>query len=119
MRLIDRQEAIDALQKEINKGTPPFNDTVGAVRCGVRLARNIIEDLSTVETICGYQIKDLIVFADACRKQNISNDNLAEFCGNAQSAYHYAMVEFQKSVTEGIMRPWKEAVERIEHETDM
>ena len=41
--------AIDALQKEINKGIPPFNDVFGSIRCGVRLARNIIEDLPSAQ----------------------------------------------------------------------
>ena len=47
--LISRQAAIDALQKEINKGIPPFNDVMGSIRCGVRLARNIIEDLPSAQ----------------------------------------------------------------------
>lgn len=47
--LIDRQAAIDKLQKEINKGIPPFDDVMGAIRCGVRLARNIIEDLPSAQ----------------------------------------------------------------------
>lgn len=47
--LIDRQVAIDKLQKEINKGIPPFDDVIGAIRCGVRLARNIIEDLPSAD----------------------------------------------------------------------
>lgn len=46
---ISRRMAIDALQKEINKGIPPFNDVFGSIRCGVRLARNIIEDLPSVQ----------------------------------------------------------------------
>lgn len=44
-KLLDRAEAIEALNKEIEKAKPPFNDTLGAIRHGVRLARNIIEDL--------------------------------------------------------------------------
>ena len=47
--LIRRQDAVDALQKEINKGIPPFDDVIGSIRCGVRLARNIIEDLPSAE----------------------------------------------------------------------
>ena len=47
--LISRQVAIDALQKEINKGIPPFDDVMGSIRCGVRLARNIIEDLPSAQ----------------------------------------------------------------------
>lgn len=46
---ISRRMAIDALQKEINKGIPPFNDVFGSIRCGVRLARNIIEDLPSAQ----------------------------------------------------------------------
>ena len=48
--LISRQAAIDALQKEINKGIPPFDDVMGSIRCGVRLARNIIEDLPSAKS---------------------------------------------------------------------
>lgn len=48
-RLISLQAAIDALQKEINKGIPPFDDVIGSIRCGVRLARNIIEDLPSAQ----------------------------------------------------------------------
>ena len=47
--LISRQTAIDALQKEINKVIPPFDDVMGSIRCGVRLARNIIEDLPSAQ----------------------------------------------------------------------
>ena len=46
---ISRQAAIEALQKEINKGIPPFDDVMGSIRCGVRLARNIIEDLPSAQ----------------------------------------------------------------------
>lgn len=46
---ISRQAAVDALQKEINKGIPPFNDVLGSIRCGVRLARNIVEDLPSAD----------------------------------------------------------------------
>jgi len=47
--LISREDAIDALQKEINKGIPPFDDVMGSIRCGVRLARNIVEDLPSAQ----------------------------------------------------------------------
>ena len=47
--LISRQAAIEALQKEIDKGIPPFDDVMGSIRCGVRLARNIIEDLPSAQ----------------------------------------------------------------------
>ena len=50
-RLINADALRDALQYEIDKGTPPFDDTVGAVRCGIRLARNIAEDQPTVDAV--------------------------------------------------------------------
>ena len=55
--LIGRQDAIDALQKEINKGIPPFDDVMGSIRCGVRLARNIIEDLPSAQPRKGKWLK--------------------------------------------------------------
>lgn len=49
--LISREAVRDALQKEIDKASPPFNDTIGAIRCGVRLARNIIEDMPSADAV--------------------------------------------------------------------
>ena len=46
--LIERQAAIDALQEEIVKWTLP-DDTAKAVRCGVRSAKNIVEDLPSAQ----------------------------------------------------------------------
>ena len=49
---ISREAARKALQNEIDKIKPPFNgqleETLGAIRAGVRLSRNIIEDLPSV-----------------------------------------------------------------------
>ena len=61
--LIERQAAIDVLQKEINKGIPPFNDVIGSIRCGVRLARNIIEDLPSAEPV---------IYCKDCVRHNVS-----------------------------------------------
>lgn len=49
--LISRKDAISVLQKEINKFIPPLNDSDWWMRYGIRLSRNIIEDLSTVGSI--------------------------------------------------------------------
>lgn len=51
MRLIDADALRDALQYEIDKAIPPFDDIVGAIRCGVRLSRNIAEDQPTVYAV--------------------------------------------------------------------
>ena len=49
--LIRRKDAINALQEEINKFIPPLNDSDWWMRYGIRLSRNIIEDLPTVGSI--------------------------------------------------------------------
>ena len=60
---------------------------------------NVTEDIDkTLEkyTICGYVFKDLAVFADACRKQGITETEMANFCRNATDAYNYIVEECQK-----------------------
>lgn len=49
MRMIDADALRDKLQNEIDKATPPYDDVIGSMRCGVRLARNIVEDEPTVD----------------------------------------------------------------------
>jgi hypothetical protein len=48
-RLIDAGALRDKLQAEIDKGIPPFDDVMGSIRCGIRLARNIVEDEPTID----------------------------------------------------------------------
>lgn len=48
-RLIDANALRDKLQAEIDKGIPPFGDVMGSIRCGIRLARNIVEDEPTID----------------------------------------------------------------------
>ena len=48
-RLIDANALRDKLQAEIDKAKPPFDDVIGSIRCGVRLARNIVEDEPTID----------------------------------------------------------------------
>lgn len=49
--LISRKDAISILQKEINKFIPPLNDTELCMRYGIRLSRNIIEDLPAIDAV--------------------------------------------------------------------
>lgn len=49
--LIDRREALRALKKEIDYLGPPYvDDEMRGMRFGLRLARNIIEDLPIIES---------------------------------------------------------------------
>ena len=58
MRLIDADALRDKLQEEIDKAIPPFDDVIGSIRCGVRLARNIVEDEPTVDAVPVIRCKD-------------------------------------------------------------
>lgn len=49
-------------------------------------------------TFCGYTAKELLLFADACKQQGISNDMLYDFCLNVESAYVYIVEKMQKEM---------------------
>lgn len=78
-------------------------------------ARQAIKDCPSVELsdilkdahICGYDFKDLVTFADACKRQDITEQDMSDFCKNAGDAYRYVldMVQEQtnKAVTEMAM----------------
>lgn len=50
-------------------------------------------------TVCGYRVKELLLFAEACRKQGITETELHDFCLNVESAYQLVIDE-QREVTE-------------------
>ena len=60
MRLIDADALRDKLQAEIDKVNPPFDGVLGSIRCGVRLARNMVEDEPTVDAVEVVRCKDCI-----------------------------------------------------------
>ncbi len=70
-----------------------------------------IDNMPTVDYIYGYPIKDLIIFADACKKQNISNENLKDFCENAALIYEYIQKDFFDNLQKNINCYWTERKE--------
>ena len=65
-----------------------------------------IEEIENLKncTICGYTFGELMIFADACRKSNISNDDLKDFCKNAKNAYDYIVSEIEKGFERELTR---------------
>ena len=67
------------------------------------------------ETICGYPIRDLAVFADACRVAGVGPKELKDFVGNVEEAYSVvvkAMDEHLARCLEEYLRPMmREGVE--------
>ena len=62
-------------------------------------------DYCEIETIYGYDIKDLAVFAAACIQEGITESEMHDFCLNASAAYDFVMSEMG--------RVQKETIERI------
>ena len=59
-----------------------------------KLAR--YEDTEGCETCCGYPVRDLIVFAEACRRAGVEEKNLRLFVASADGAYRFAAEEFDR-----------------------
>lgn len=60
------------------------------------------------ETICGYPIRDLVIFADACRVAGVGPIELKDFVGNVEAAYSVvakAMDEHLARCLEKYLRP--------------
>ena len=55
-------------------------------------------------TVCGYPFKELMVFADACRKYNVSESDMREFCVNAESAWNYIMDKMNEQMKKQVER---------------
>ena len=55
-------------------------------------------------TVCGYPFKELMVFADACRKYNVSESDMHEFCLNAESALQYIMDKMHEQMDKQMER---------------
>lgn len=53
----------------------------------------------TTETIYGYKIEDLILFAQACRNQGVTENDLKDFATNCEYAY--------KTIKDEMDRLWR------------
>ena len=59
-----------------------------------KLAR--YEDAEGRETCCGYPVRDLIVFAEACRQAGVEEKDLHLFVVSADGAFRFAAAEFDR-----------------------
>ena len=49
---------------------------------------------NVVESICGYKIDELVLFAQMCRRHGISNDELHDFCVGVENGYKCGFDDF-------------------------
>lgn len=55
-------------------------------------------------TFCGYTSKELLMFADACRRQNISEAEMRAFCNNTETAFYYVLAKWKEKMMADIAR---------------
>lgn len=48
--------------------------------------------------ICGYSVKDLLLFAYICRRQGITEDQLQDYCLTLEEAYKIAWAEIESVI---------------------
>lgn len=98
-----KEEAIEVLEDILNEATADENSVCYVSSDDAEPLNMAIKALKRDDpkaefqkhlehcTIYGYPFKEVIVFADACRKNNISEGDMREFCLNAEAAWLYVI----------------------------
>ena len=60
------------------------------------------------ETIYGYPVKDLILFACACREQHITKEELRSFVGNALAGFSFGYKDIRNAFTSSMCEIFEE-----------
>lgn len=69
-------------------------------------------------TIFGYPLRDLLVFASACREKGISEKDLRDFCTGVENGYFFGVEAARRSVETNLERQLSAFVERKEKTND-
>ena len=48
--------------------------------------------------MCGYNFKELLMFAEACQMQGITKDDLKDFCMNAEGVVQYVIDKIEEDL---------------------
>lgn len=65
-------------------------------------------------TIFGYPLRDLLVFAQACREKGISEKDLRNFCTGVENGYFFGVEAARRSVEINLERTLSAFAERKE-----
>ena len=60
------------------------------------------------ETIYGYPVKDLILFAYACRKQHITEEELHDFVTSSSAAFNFGYEELHRAAAKAMSNSFGE-----------
>ncbi len=93
---------VDTVVTEIDK-MPTMIDEIGAKFVEKTCLKLKIKALPPAQsTLYGYDLKNLIIFADAVRKKEITESEIEDFVRNARAAWEYAWEEFQRTQKEAL-----------------
>lgn len=53
--------------------------------------------------LCGYSFKELLLFADMCRRINITTEEMHNFCLSVENAFKYVLSKIEESITRGML----------------
>lgn len=96
-----------AVLDEIHKYMEERDYTIGT------LYDNICEMPPAQSSLYGYDLRNLIVFADAVNKKGISESEIEDFVRNARAAWEYAWEELQRTQKEAL-----DSIMRGDHHDD-
>lgn len=109
---ISRRAALDALDEQIgqcNKALSTFDISmkdeyaVKVEKASLVAFRETLEYMPSAQSsLYGYDLRNLIVFADAVNKKGISDSEIEDFVRNARAAWEYAWEEFQRTQKEAL-----------------
>lgn len=95
---ISRQAAIDKFE--------PWLKVDGYSEGELNMLKAVLYELRVMSpaqpTLYGYDLRNLIVFADAVNKKGISDSEIEDFVKNARAAWEYAWEEFQRTQKEAL-----------------
>ena len=62
---------------------------------------------SDMETVCGYSVKELVFFAEMCRRHEISEKDLHDFCLGAENGWRCGYDDFIRTMKNSIRSEFK------------
>lgn len=101
-RLISLNAAIDAMMKLQTEDIEAYGASIPEGFDGDRAVTALKALPSAQPTLYGYNLRNLIVFADAVNKKGISDFEIEDFVRNARAAWEYAWEEFQRTQKEAL-----------------
>ena len=65
--------------------------------------------IDETSTVCGFRLEELVLFANACRRQGIDETDLKMFANNCGMAYDFIADLFKESLHEELERIMNES----------